>query len=705
MTSGLNERVGRGMVTLRRRAPLWLALLLAVVLGFALRAVLVPRPIGLTDDDGADHTAAHSETVWTCSMHPQIKLPTAGLCPICHMDLIPLDGSGDQGGLRRLSISPAAASLLDIETALVGRRRIARPVRMVGRVDYDETRLKEITAWVGGRLDRLYVDFTGVTVRQGDHLAELFSPELLGAQEELLQSLRSVRDLDARGQDGGIVNQVVRSTLQASREKLRLLGLSDEQIREIESSGRVSDHVTINSPIGGIVIEKNVQQGAYVETGTRIYSIADLSQVWVRLDAYESDMPWLRYGQQVSFTSEALPGKQFRGTITFIDPVLTEATRTVKLRVNVPNPGMDLKPGMFVRAVVESTLSAAGTAAAPDLAGKWISPMHPEIIKDGPGICDICGMPLVPAESLGLVEAGGEDAELPLAIPASAVLQTGKRAIVYVQINPSHFELSSVQDWSTLVTRLRVAADERATGSDVPAPAARIWQMMDPAIRRALLAMDITAEPAGELKHGIIADFNRLLQQRDFYQGEYWQAVELENELRGLLRQGIENLLPDRIVRLNRMLMEAALPDALVVSVDRPTFEGRQIVLGPRAEDYYIVRHGLHAGQRVVTRGQFKLDAELQINARPSMMSPESGGAAGAAGHDHGDGAAEPMAAGMVEAPALARPQMQAVLHVGQQLSEAARGDDLTAIAAAFDELGRVVADVPVDRFSGEAAD
>ena len=138
--------------------------------------------------------------------------------------------------------------------------------------------------------------------------------------------------------------------LGSTREKLRLWGMTEAQIAEVERNNEPSDHMTIYAPMAGIVIQKNLQEGAYVDTGTRIYTIADLNEVWVKLDAYESDLPWLRYGQQVEFATEAYPGEVFTGTIAFIDPVLNPQTRTVKVRVNVPNPSGKLKPDMFVRA-------------------------------------------------------------------------------------------------------------------------------------------------------------------------------------------------------------------------------------------------------------------------------------------------------------------------------------------------------------------
>ena len=485
----------------RSTTAMIVAVLLAFVLGYSLRGCGQPdtQP---TETPGSMHDrhGAKASTVWTCSMHPQVRQPGPGQCPICGMDLISLDG--EDSGLatstetdRRLTVSPEAAALMNVQVTPVERRYVEAEVRLAGKVAYDETRLSDITAWVAGRIDRMYVDYTGTTVNQGDHLAEIYSPELLVAQDELLQAKQS---LDALGPDAhSSIRRSTMSLLESSREKLRLWGLKDEQIREIEARGTTTDHVTLHAPVGGIVIEKSAKEGVYVKTGSRIYTIADLSRVWIMLDAYESDLVWLRYGQPVQFTTEAYPGDVFEGKIAFIDPVLDDRRRTVSIRVNVMNDDRRLKPGMFIRAVATAKIAAAGIVMAPDLAGKWISPMHPEIVKDKPGPCDICGMPMVKAEDLGYVtpQATGEGEPKPLVIPASAVLMTGKRAVVYVRV-----------------------------------------------------------------------------------------------------------------------------PDA-----DKPTFEGREVVLGPRASDYYLVKDGLSEGELVVTRGAFKIDSALQIQAKPSMMNPQGG--------------------------------------------------------------------------------
>ncbi|MFC7337513.1 efflux RND transporter periplasmic adaptor subunit [Haloferula chungangensis] len=442
------------------------------------------------EKEGHEHSADSNE-VWTCSMHPQIRQPNPGLCPICNMDLIPLqDDSG--GGLREVAVSDEAAALLDIRVTPVRRAPAQADIRLFGRIDYDERRITSVTARMDGRLDRLFVDFTGARVRKGDHLAEIYSPELFVAQKELIEAHRAFGRLDASASSA--VRDTRRRLLESSRERLRLLQLSDEQVLRIENKAEPSPTLQIDSPQDGVVVEKVVNEGSYVKTGDAILRVADLSSVWLKVEAYESDLPWLRYGQTLEFTVDSIPGRTFHGRIAFIDPDLDAMRRVASVRVNVDNPDGLLKPGVFAKVRVSSRMTAGGRVIDPQLDGKWISPMHPEIVKDGPGQCDICGMDLVPAESLGFLGEEDQHRE-PLLIPRSAVLQTGDRALVYVR-----------------------------------------------------------------------------------------------------------------------------LPEE-----DAPVFEGRQVVLGPAVGSEFIVREGLAEGELVVSRGAFKLDSELQIKGKPSMMNDDAG--------------------------------------------------------------------------------
>ncbi|MFP4107340.1 MAG: efflux RND transporter periplasmic adaptor subunit, partial [Phycisphaerae bacterium] len=634
---------------------------------------------------------------YTCSMHPQIRRKEPGICPICQMDLVPVTEEAAVGR-RQFATSEQALALMDVEVTPVRRQFVTAPIRMVGKVDYDETRVETIAAYVPGRLDRLYVDYTGVSVKEGDHLVSIYSPELLSAQEELLQAKKAVEEI--RNSNSQMVRQSVQSTLEAVREKLRLMGLNAEQIRKIEQTGTTSDHLTVYSPRSGIVIHKNAREGMYVKTGEKIYTLADLSQMWVRLDAYESDLAWLRYGQDVAFTTVSYPGEEFHGTISFIDPVLDAVTRTVKVRVNVPNPEGKLKPGMFVRAVVNSRVAKGGKVIDPNLAGKHICPMHPDVVKDDRGDCDICGMPLVTAESLGYVPAKQTEASKPLVIPVSAALVTGKRAVVYVREDPSLLDMKSVSNWGSLLgdlqahhqeatdtqpTSLTAAApvnttcpimggkvankdidpdltrtfDGKTVGfccagcpqqwdelSDAEkreklaavlnrrAPMRMFWKALSDDLRAEILLVNELHAPPMEVKHELIAQINRMLQSREFYAGADWPKAVLTPEIEKLLETGPKNLPPMELTRLNRLLLNSLFPTGIVEPLNKPLFEGREVVLGPRAGKHYIVRDGLAEGELVVTQGNFKIDSAMQIQAKPSMMNP-TGEKTGGGGHQH----------------------------------------------------------------------
>ncbi|MCA9427656.1 MAG: efflux RND transporter periplasmic adaptor subunit, partial [Candidatus Omnitrophica bacterium] len=416
-----------------------ISIIAAVIIGFEIgRGVGPEEKAEETATAPAAEKASTSETGessgpkwWTCSMHPQVKLPSGDMkCPICFMDLIPMEEGSDEGDIPSLKLSERARFLAEVETAEVVRREVTKEVRLVGKIRPDETKLSMITAWVPGRLDRLFVDYTGMEVRKGDHLVELYSPELYSAQQELLQAIQSYSEM--KGSKSDLLVDTSMTLIQSSKNKLIRLGLTENQVAQIVESGTPSDTLTIYSPASGIVTAREGTEGMYVKEGSMIYTIADLSEVWLLLDAYESDVQWLHYGQTVDFETEAYPGEIFSGKLSFISPVLDERSRTVTLRVNVPNKDLKLKPGMFARAHIHAIPSAGGKVIAPEMEGKWLCPMHPEVVEDFFGFCPICGMPLETAQSLGYVTVAG-DQNLPLVIPDTAPLITGKRAIVYVE--------------------------------------------------------------------------------------------------------------------------------------------------------------------------------------------------------------------------------------------------------------------------------
>lgn len=294
--------------------------------------------------EGHSHDLVQDETgVWTCSMHPQIRQDKPGKCPICAMDLIPVrkgSGGGENSDPKAIQLSEEAAALADVQTSKVSRKNPVKTVRLYGKIAPNEQSLQSQTAHVGGRIEQLNINFTGESVRAGQTLAILYSPELFTAQQELLEAIKMKQP----------------ALIQAAREKLRLWKMTNAQIEAIEQSGSVSPLVEIKANVSGIVMTKRVNQGDYVASGAVLFDIANLSSVWAMFDTFEVDLPFLNRGDQVHFTLQALPGKTYTGRIAFIDPIINPSTRTARVRVEVPNSHMELKPEMYATAEVSAPL-------------------------------------------------------------------------------------------------------------------------------------------------------------------------------------------------------------------------------------------------------------------------------------------------------------------------------------------------------------
>lgn len=360
--------------------------------------------------------------VWTCSMHPQVRLPKAGKCPICSMPLVRAAGSisarsSNEPSGSMLELSEHARAMASVETVGVERRKMSREIRVIGKVQYNETALANITTRVEGYVERLFVDYTGIEVNPGDHLVEIYSPDLIVAQQELLVALESQRNL---------------TLVESARHKLLLWGLTQEQVDDLVRDKKVSDRITLFSPIRGTVTEKMVVQKAMVKPGEILYRLANLESVWVYLDIYEYELTWVQYGQMVEIKSEALPGQSFSGRVWFISPVLNEETRTVKVLLNINNTEHNLKPGMYVSAVIRAELLGNGKPAPTGVEGQWTCPMHPLAVLPQGGECPVCKMALI--QIPGIPASVTSDFErLLLAVPVTAVLDSGVRKLVYVE--------------------------------------------------------------------------------------------------------------------------------------------------------------------------------------------------------------------------------------------------------------------------------
>lgn len=402
--------------------PRWTLLPIVAVI-----ALVVGLALGSSSSRGAKEppkTATTAARTWTCSMHPQIRLDHPGRCPICGMTLVPVGDSLGEGSASVASDAIAIGSrgqvMARVETAAVTSRLLWKELRTVGKVELDETSVAYLTAWIDGRVDRVFADFPGTVVAKGDHLVSIYSPDLLTTQEELLIALRSERAA------GGASGQVTAS----ARRRLELWGIEPAQIDALIERGEPLSHLTVFAPIGGTVVEKQIRAGQYVETGDLLYTIADLSRVWVVIEVYERELTWVRFGQPVELTLESAPDAAVVGAVGFVEPVLTEETRTVRVRVMLKNEDGQLKPGMFVQALVRVPVQPDGQPGPTGLEGKYACPMHPYVVSAAPGACSVCGMGLTQVPG-----SAGEPSPV-LAVPAEAVLTTGRRQLVYVEDRP-----------------------------------------------------------------------------------------------------------------------------------------------------------------------------------------------------------------------------------------------------------------------------
>lgn len=341
----------------RRRNALLAA---SFVAAFAIGIGVGAKGCGEKPAESADPVHVHEgqTAVWTCSMHPQIRMDEPGQCPICGMDLIPARSNEDadesehattRGDL--VTLSPRAKALAAIRTVAVERATSSAELRLLGRIEYDETRIRTVTPWTAGRIDDLRVQVTGARIRRNQVIASLYSPEIYSAMRDLVAAAEQAERL-AGGLHGS--PQMAEDALGATKERLRLLGVTARQIDDLVRTKKPPTHVEIRSPFAGTVLERLVDEGQYVSAGTPLYRIADLSRVWVQIDAYETDLPNLRVGQEVVVKVEGLAGGPLTGRTAFIDPVLDERARTVQVRVEVSNPEGRLRPGMFAEATIET---------------------------------------------------------------------------------------------------------------------------------------------------------------------------------------------------------------------------------------------------------------------------------------------------------------------------------------------------------------
>ena len=334
--------------------------------------------------DQHDHSGESADQMWTCSMHPQIMQPEAGDCPICGMDLIPAEAGAEGLAANEIKMTENAMALANIQTTIVGNAEASDDDGMIslsGKIAANEENNTVQASYFKGRIERLNVNYEGQQVNRGQLLATIYAPDLVAAQQELITAASLKESQPA--------------LYKAVRNKLKNWKLSDTQINAIEESGTVRENFPIYATVSGTVSEVMAAQGDYVNQGQPIVKLSNLNSVWAEFDAYENQIAQFNIGQKINITTNAYPNKEFEGTISFIDPILNNATRTVTVRATLQNRDNLFKPGMFVT---------------------------------------------------GKVKGATQTMENTLTVPASAVLWTGERSLVYVKTNPNEpvFEMREV---------------------------------------------------------------------------------------------------------------------------------------------------------------------------------------------------------------------------------------------------------------------
>ena len=340
---------------------------------------------------------AEKKVQYTCPMHPQIIRDKPGVCPICHMDLVIIPSSMDMDTMATtIDISSNKQILANVAVVKVASSTYHKEVKAYSTLDFAEESRKTVAARFNGRIEKLFVNKTGVNIRKGEALFEIYSPELIQAENDYVLSLGndSVYNM--------INNEDVNSIINSGKKKLMLFGLTEGQIDELGKSKEVSATVTYYSPFGGTVLEKKIQEGMYINEGTIMFEIADLSTLWNIAEVYESDISSIAVGGSVKLNVASYPGETFEGKVSFIYPVINPQTRTIKIRTVVANGKYKLKPNMYGETYFESS------------------------------------------------------AKTGITVPMEAVLLTGQRNLVYVKKSPGHFEAREVKLGSKLDGRYEI---------------------------------------------------------------------------------------------------------------------------------------------------------------------------------------------------------------------------------------------------------
>ena len=393
--------------------------------GFLLAVALLVDPLGLHPlnerlsgvDMGHEHTSEEEAGLWTCGMHPHVIQDEPGQCPICHMDLVPLRGAEDSGGHEHdhgmemspgddqhktwtcpehpmieenepgecpiggrqlvrevdeavgqgttVRIDPAVVQNMNVRTEAASRRDLEQHIRTVGSLEYDQQRMVTVTTKYAGWVEKVYVNYIGEPVNKGQPLFEIYSPELVQTEQELLSAVGFARRMASAPEESRARAEAL---VEATRLRLGYWDISEEQIAELERTGEVFRTLTVTAPASGLIMKRmDGLEGMAVQPGMQTFHIANLKSLWLSVDVFEDQLAWIREGTPADVTLSYFPGETFRGTVRYLEPELSEVTRTLKVKIEVPNPRGRLRAGMFAT-VVFSPPAAKNALTVPSLA-------------------------------------------------------------------------------------------------------------------------------------------------------------------------------------------------------------------------------------------------------------------------------------------------------------------------------------------------
>jgi multidrug efflux pump subunit AcrA (membrane-fusion protein) len=558
--------------------------------------------------------AAAGTIEFYCPMHPEVIRTEPGKCPRCGMPLVKRKrGEAEKlpaDVLARVNLTPRRVALANVQTTPVAYRRLIREIRSLGILDYNETRLARISARVSGRADDLFIQYTGQTVKKGDPVYSLYSPEVYTAQREYLLSRKRVNDMPA---DAGMDSSRDASAVyNASMQKLVLWGISTEQLdkldEEYDRTGKIPTNLTVTSPLSGIVVKKEIDQGKYVQMGESPYTVADLSKLWLKLKLYERDVPLVTLGSPVQLVVDALPNEVFNGVVTFKAFLIDPETRTLDARVEVDNADLRLRPGMFANAIIEIPVVPATQPTQPSS-----QPASPTL--SAVEISKIYRRALAPY------------------LQAQKLLSEDKAANVAGLLTQSLKLLEPIQHEPAVHAGYARLADAVKPLSNQPLDALRkSFTEVSAAMIELGKSVGIPADTPGVKVFRCPMVKANWLQEGDQTANPYYgsrmldcgSAVEALPKVSPAAVPPRPSVAPaGKVLAIPRSaVIDTGMNRIVYVESSPGVFDMRAVKLGPLAGDLFPVFAGLDEGDTVVTIGTFLIDAENRLNPARTESAP-----------------------------------------------------------------------------------